>query len=422
MPNAMVSQRDSPPGDSSPLTSEDRVILAQVENALRDGLALLRWWRQTDAADAYVQRFPLIRNFNIPDESFAFFDQALIRGQPLRVMGTVEDMLYDQPKMAAPEKVRDQLREFVLHYFMRVSAFERPEAYAEAGHEVEPRFLPWLSWCPRYEASQAGFGFAQLYYKRRDTGEVGKFAPCERFRIVDVRDIGTRYEWIVVKIRIYDFNLTFSPRGQDALQFVLPLKQESYLVLSRDFVANEEEPTPEVLGRYGIGYAFIRNPIRTGPFAYGPGEFTVSFQLIHFRVLTNGRIQLSLVFVANRPEQILSVSFNPLSWGLLMAELTSLGLASRFLAPLRVAVDQLAGPQRGVDPVRGFVSLVNAISGGSAARDYCISMEHLERRLLVQHFMQHYQMVVGSLLTWRQHADWLDQASLPPGIVEGMST
>jgi hypothetical protein len=75
-----------------------------------------------------------------------------------------------------------------------------------------------------------------------------------------------------------------------------------------------------------------------------------------------------------------------------------------------------------VDPVRGFIGLANAVSGGAAARDYCISMEQLERQFLVQHFMQHYQMVTSSLLTWRQHASWLDRAALPQEIIEGVST
>jgi len=49
-------------------------------------------------------------------------------------------------------------------------------------------------------------------------------------------------------------------------------------------------------------------------------------------------------------------------------------------------------------------------------------MEQLEKQFLVQHFMQHYPMVVGSLLTWRRQADWLDRAALPAALVEGVAT
>jgi hypothetical protein len=403
-------------------TDLDRAVLDRVDGALADGTALLRWWRRTDAANGYAQRFPLVRTFNTPDESFAFFDQAPIPGNTIPVMGIVEDMLYDQPKTSPPEKVRDEFREFVLHYFMRISAFERPEAYADASNAAPPRFFPTLSWCPTYEAQKSGFGFSQLYYKLRDSGAVGKFADGEQTRIVDLRRIGTTYEWFVTRVRVYDFNLTIRPRGQESLQIILPLREESYLVLSPDFLVYEDDPTPEVLGRYGFGYAFIKDPFSTGPIAYGPGQFTASFQLIHFRVLANGSIHLNLVFVANRPEQVLNVALDPVGWGLRLADLTSLGLASRLLAPLRALADNFPLRLGGVDPVRGFISLANAVSAGAAARDYCISMDQLDRQFLVQHFMQHYQMVTGSLLTWRQQPSWLDPNSLPQGIIEGVVT
>ena len=394
----------------------------QAETARAEGVSLLRWWRQTDAQNSYAQRFPLVRTFNSPDESFAFFDQAPIPGKIIPVMGIVEDMLYDQPKTSVPEKQRDELREFVLHYFMRISAFERPEAYADAGNTTGPRFLSSLSWCPTYEARKTGFGYSQVYYKLRDSGTIGKFAEAQQHHVVDLRRIGTRYEWIVVKVRIYDFNLTVRPRGQESLQLILPLREESYLVVSPDFLVNEDDPSPDLLGRYGFGYAFIRNPVAPSAIAYGPGEFQSSFQLIHFRVLANGSIHISLIFVANRPQQVLNVSIDPVAWGLRLADLTSLGLASRFLAPLRAVTDRLPLQLTGVDPVRIFISLANAVSGGAAARDYCISMDQLERQFLVQHFMQHHQLATSSLLTWRQQASWLDRASIPQAIIEGEST
>jgi hypothetical protein len=404
------------------LTDEDRAVLDRVDTARADGVSLLRWWRRIDAAGCYTQRFPLVRTFNAPDKSFAFFDEAPIPGKTLPVMGIVEDMLYDQPKTSGPEKVRDELREFVLHYFLRISAFERPEAYADADNTAPPRLLPSLSWCPTYEAHKSGFGYTQLYYKRRDAVAPGKVPEERRAHIVDVREIGTTYDWLVAKVRIYDFNLTVRPRGQASLQVVLPLREESYLVLSPDFLVDEDNPSPDILGRYGFGYAFIRDPFPTGPIAYGPGQFEASFQLIHFRVLTDGRIKVSLVFVVNRPQQVLNVAFDPVGWGLRLADLSSLGLASPFLAPMRVMTDRLPLRLPGLDPVRGFIALANVFSGGAAARDYCISMEQLERQFLVQHFMQHYQMVTSSLLTWRQHPSWLDPACLPPEIIEGVRT
>src|SRR5713226_6174421 len=88
---------------NSTWTREDRAVLACVEGALAAGVGLLRWWRQTHAANAYAHRFDLIRTFNQPDTSFGFFDQAPLRHGKIPVMGIVEEMLYDQPKHAGPE-------------------------------------------------------------------------------------------------------------------------------------------------------------------------------------------------------------------------------------------------------------------------------------------------------------------------------
>jgi hypothetical protein len=100
----------------------------------------------------------------------------------------------------------------------------------------------------------------------------------------------------------------------------------------------------------------------------------------------------------------------------------SLGMASRFLAPLRFAAGRWPLAVGSFDPVAVFVGLANLLSGGAATRDYCISMAQLDRVFLVQHFMQHYQVVTGSLLTWRQNPSWLDRAALPAEVVRGVRT
>ena len=187
-------------------------------------------------------------------------------------MGIVEDMFYDQPKHAPPEAVRDELREFVLHYFLRVSAFERPEAYAAADANPPPRAFPRLSWCPTYEANKVGFGFSQQYYKLKASGRYGKFTSEEQSRIVDLRRIGTEFEWIVLKVRIFDFNVALRARGQESARAVVPLREESYLVLSPEFVVADDRPGPGLLGRYGFGYAFIEDPVNAGALAYGPAS------------------------------------------------------------------------------------------------------------------------------------------------------
>jgi hypothetical protein len=410
------------PGSAVSPSEDDRLVLDSVDLYLERGRELKKWWDQSQGGGPTARRFPLGRTFNRPDVSFGFFGEAPIGGRALPVMGNFQESFYDQPKTAmageaaAARWMRDQLREFVLHYFLRISSFRQPEGVTDTGGGAVPLLLQPLSWCSQQGGERQGFGFSQLFFKRAG-GEIGTFPDAERFAIVDLRQIGPVYEWIVAKVRIFDFNVTYQPLGRNSPSFVLPLEEASYLVLARDFLLHEEEPAPGVLGRYGFGYAFIKNP-RTGVLAYGPGEFDAAVELINFHVLATGEVRVAMTFAANRPERIVNPALDPLQWGLRMADLASLGLAGRLLAQGGEALGRLTGG-RDLDPVSAFILMANLLSGGRAAADLCISWEALEKSFLVTHFMQHYTMITGSILTWRQIRDWLDAASLPRWVVTG---
>jgi hypothetical protein len=168
---------------------------------------LKQWWEQTDTTNTYTERFEEALTFNRPDTSFGFFDHAPVNGRRMAVMGNVQDMLYDQPKAlggqieAADQWMRDQVREFVLHYFMRVSDFRQPQGVIENGLRVPPPCLRPFSLCPPEDPRREGFGFSQLFYKLRDTEAIGRFPEEEHFAIVDLRGLGQKYEWIVVQVR-----------------------------------------------------------------------------------------------------------------------------------------------------------------------------------------------------------------------------
>ena len=176
------------------LTADDLAAIERVEGFLRDGLALKRWWTRADATNSYAQRFPLDREFNRPAGAYGFFDEVQLDTGPLPVMGNVQEMFYDQPKSpvvsqrATAEWTRDQIREFVLHYFMRISAFREPEAYLPERRIATAQVLRSLSWCPQEDIQRRGFGFRQLYYKLKDSGQVGKFPTREHPAIIDLRE------------------------------------------------------------------------------------------------------------------------------------------------------------------------------------------------------------------------------------------
>src|ERR1043166_2865611 len=89
--------------------------------------------------------------------------------------------------------MREQIQEFVLHYFMRVSDFRQPEAYVAPEMVATTGWLERLSWCPQSRIDREGFGFRQQYYKLRSTGEIGKFPQQSETAIVDLRERGEKY-------------------------------------------------------------------------------------------------------------------------------------------------------------------------------------------------------------------------------------
>jgi hypothetical protein len=195
------------------------------------------------------------------------------------------------------------------------------------------------------------------------------------------------------------------------------LNEESLLAISSDFIVDGGEDAARP-GEYGFGYAFIRSP-DTGFLAYGPGQFDAAFEWIRFRISPEGVVRVHMAFVANRPAHIARISINPVDWTFRLADLASWGMASRLFGPLKVLLEETPLTRGAFDPVYTYVDLANSLTAGAAARELCISRDQLDKDFLVQHFRQHYQTAIGSLLTWRQIPDWLDAGALPDWVVTG---
>jgi hypothetical protein len=412
-------------------------ILPSVQEYLERGLALNRWWAeqryttQSDSEDfgpPEKDRFPLIRSFNRPNRSYGFYGEVPYRGARMPVMGNVQEMFYDRlpgslsrdPAQALV--MRDQLREFVMKYFMRVSSFRQPETFIDAATPIPPPALARLSWCPTPSLQRIGFGFKQLYVQRAGTRVIEAFPGYDRYSIVDQRTIGAIYDWLLLRVHIFNFNFSFQPfeNGPDV---VFAQNEQSYLVVHEEFLNHRENPVPGVLGDYGIGYAFIKNP-NPGLYAFGPGEFDAAIELINFRVFHDGHITVRMIFIVNRPTGVANFTINPVDWSFELADTLSLGLTSRLWAPARTVLNQL--PLKiTFDPVLAYIGAANSVSGGAAARDLCISLQELEKVFLIKHFAQHYETILGSLYTWRLVPDWLDEKELQrnyPWVISGISS
>lgn len=415
-------------GKTLNLNDEERSVIERAEAALACGLELKRWWQKTAASGTYPNSYRQACVFNRPeDHSFGFYGDAAIGNMTLPVNGNVQHMFYDAPKAAearrgrAAEWMQAQVREFVLHYFLRVSDYRLPQQVPNPDRKPAGRFLEFLSQCPKSEQQREGFGFNQLFYKDAQSGEVKRFPEDKRCAIVDVRLLGEKYEWIVMKNPIFNFDLRLSPLGNEGPQFVLPLPESNYLVISKDFVIDEDRPEPGLRGRYGVGYAFINDPGPPGLFAYGPGQLEPAFEQLNWEINDDGEVVAKFFFVARQPQRILNVSLDPTRWGETFANLLQLDRPPAFLQQARDAMKRLSLPTPTFDPVLSTVRLMNLLTANQAAERLCISRVQILKDLLYVHFMQHYQTAVGSLQTWRQITNWLDRSTLPDFVLTGRS-
>lgn len=409
---------------SMELTDEDRDLLNGVDRALADGLAMKRWWEQTNAAKSFAKRVELVREFNESQSSFAFFDDVSLDGQTLPIMGTVDEMMYDRQKEKPSEEYRDQFREFILHYFMRVSSYRPPTAIVETGQarhsDVQSFFQP-LSWCPAGAFTRAGFGYSQHYFKLRESGLVGKFRERDWYSIVDLREIGKTFEWIIVKVRIFDTGLALKPFGPKSFSIEFPQEEEFYLIISPEFVTCQDHPTPGVLGRYGFGYAILRRGEQRRAFAHSAADvFRTGFQLLNFELDNKGKSSVQLAMTVNRPKRILDLDLNPVTLAFGLADLMSFGFASRLFLPVGGMLERLSPRIGGFDPVTAYMSLADALSAGISAEQLCMSMETIEKGMLLDNFMQHYHLIVSSIVTWRHTQNWLDPAELSQVAMSGV--
>jgi hypothetical protein len=296
---------------------------------------------------------------------------------------------------------------------MRVSDFVVPDVYVAERGGPSAWWPDALSWCTTADAApRGGFGFSQLFAKRAGSTVVERFAPEEAFAVIDLREIGTVYDWLIVKVQIFDFMFRFSVPGV-GLDITVPLAEESYLVVAPEFITDDPQG-----GRFGLGYAFVRNR-QLGTLAYGPGEFEAAFEQIDYCVEPDGQVRVRMFFAANRPTAIVNLSLDPFTWLAGGLNLATAGIARDTIRSWEGAYKRLQLTWPSIDPVYLFIALANLLTLGQAAEQACISTDQPDRLFLAQHFKQHYQAITGSIATWRHVRDWTDAASLPDWVRVG---
>lgn len=411
-----VSPESAPvsmPASTPPMDAATKAMVASVARTQRTATQVRKWYEAKEQGGGFAHRFDVLRPTGAGDRCVGFFDSATVDGERLHLMGCVQEMLFDREKRAAGRDVRDQLREFVLRYFMRVSHARAPRSVPPRESVTAGSLARFLSWHPGASDNRVGFGYEQLAYRERETGLVHQVPASLRGAIVDLRDVGPTFDWVAMRVNILDFNVPLAPLGRDRLHVHLPLNEITYILMTPEGVIDRERPSPGVLAEYGFSYGLMPYTHEESLLAYGPGQFLAGYQAIVFQLRDDGSIRVRAVFVVDRPTKVLKVDIDPVEWGFRVADLLTLRTASRALAPMRNLMRRLPLRLEQIDPVSLSIDAVNALSGGLAASRFGISMSRLEQLMLQQHHTQHHQMLLGSALVWRRVSDWTRPDSLP---------
>lgn len=414
------------------LTQEDADILAHIPRAQRLGRELKEWYEDTAERDAFTNSFPLLKFFGSSDDSdLGFIESAKLPSGRFDIMGEKQDLLFDGTRSAsasakAPsaeevENVNEQVREFALRYFMRVTAPRAAVAEPVKSHPAP--FLGWMDIAPRMSDEREDIGFFQLYAQHAGSNKLEVFGKADQPAVVDMRELGKTYDWVLVKARLFDFQLLFDvlpPFMGFRFPFALLDHQEFlYGLLTPAFVCDEKNPRPGVVGEYGMGFALVAPPPGQSPMTVGPEVFNMGMNYFRFIVHETGVVRTTVTFCCNQLAGICPLPVSPVNWGLLAFDLMTAGYASSLLRPLTEEANRLPMAQARFDPVLESVKTANRVTGGALGRDYGISTQNIFKWILRKHGTVFNHQMAESARVWRCFPDWLAAASLPESVRRG---
>jgi hypothetical protein len=297
----MVSTQTPPLSPLASLSEHDRFLVKATEDALRDGLQLERWARDPGRK---IREFPLLlyrpfkKPFTLKNEAFGYFADVQIGERALPAVGLRQKIQFSK---ICPPNPEQKLMDFVLCEFMPRAHWTYEDGY------------------------MGGFTIESMLY-RTVNGEYGKTPPAANQGCVDWRELGKKYEWVLITIRLYDFVVNFGP-------WLKRLNEAVAVVLHRDFMHIVEKPAPGYKLEVSIGYPFIAFAPIPNFFGFGPGKFDWAVKLFSFLLTDNNEVVMTMDFVAGRrPSKVFDFGKyipDPVYGGAALLNLISFGLWSK---------------------------------------------------------------------------------------------
>src|SRR5579885_1401341 len=296
----MVSTQ-TPSSSLALLSEHDQFLAKATEEALRDGIQLERWARDPKRT---IKQFPLLlyrpfkKPFTLKNEAFGYFADVEINGKTLPAVGLLQRIDFSK---ICPENPEQKLLDFVLGEFMPRAHWTYDDGFP-GGFTIQP----------------------MLY--RSVSGEYGTTPPTARGGCVDWRELGTKYDWVLITIRLYDFVVNIGP-------WLKRLDEAVAVVLHRDFLHITEKPAPGYKLDISIGYPFIAFAPIPNFFGFGPGKFDWAIKLFSFLLTDQNEVVMTMDFVAGRrPSKVFyfgKLIPDPVYGGAALLNLLTLGLWSK---------------------------------------------------------------------------------------------
>ena len=301
---------------------------------MADGIALEQWCKR-GGGDRTEFGLDLRQSYRLPNRASGYFGTMKLNGTETSVMGC---------------------RQFI--EFARVS--KRLDASGLLKAFVLEEFLTRAHWV-NSDGTPGGFDVERSLYQTAD-GEYRQFDDDERAGAMDWRDLGPRFRWVLLTIKLSDFGMQLGPvvRRMDEAVCVTP---------RREFMRVVEHPSPEYALEVSIGYPFIDYAPIPNHFGFGPGKFGIAVKLFSFFLTHDNRVRVLMEFAAApRAEKVFDF------WG--------------------------------IDPVYGGAALAKCLSMGVIGSESV--HERMDTGMLVQHCHVHQKLMDGTSKKWKE---WLDEAA-----------
>ena len=237
-------------------------MIERTEEAIRDGLQLQQWCRNELTR---LSHFPLDlkKTFRLPNHAKGFFGSLEIEGRGTSVMGCMQEVDFGPVGSADPA---GDLREFVMGHFLKRANWLYDDGYP-GGFTLEQNL---------YKTPAGHYG--------RHTGEACAGAP-------DWRDLGARFEWVLMTVQIHDFVMDFGP-------FRKRFREAACVAAHPGFIQVLENPSDDYALEVSIGYPFVRHAPIQNFFGFGPGKFGAAIKLYSFLLAKTGHLKVRMIFAA----------------------------------------------------------------------------------------------------------------------------